>query len=617
MNRLIFLLAALYFIPLSSRGQISVQRIEPMFWWTGMENKNLQLMVYGENISKTTVGITYPGVFLERVSMVQNPNYLFVDLIITDEAQSGSFDISFREENNVMTSYTYKLLERKPNSKYRQGFDSSDAIYLIMPDRFSNGNPENDKVNGMIEGAERGIPDMRHGGDIEGIINHLDYIREMGFTSLWLTPVLESNQPEYSYHGYAITDFYRVDPRFGNNQKYKQMVEEANKRGIKIIKDLIFNHCSHKHWWMNDLPSPDWINNMPETEYTITNHRKTLTMDPYRSQIDLEQLTDGWFVTRMPDLNQKNEHLATYLIQNSIWWIEYAGLSGIRMDTYPYPDKYMMSEWTCRIKKEYPNFTIVGEEMSANPTIVSYWQEHKMNPDGYQSCLPSLMDFPLRQAIIDGLIEEEDWFTGLMRMYEGLAMDFLYPDPYDLVVLTDNHDLDRVFTSLNEDMSLWKMAMSYLLTIRGIPQIYYGTEILMTGLEHEGHGTIRKDFPGGWPGDKVNAFTGEGLIANQKEAQKFLKKLLHWRQKQEVIHSGKLKHFVPHDGVYVFFRYNDDKTIMVVLNKNHNETNIDIKRYNEVLHPFSNGTDVLNNKQVSLDGLTMPARSAIILDLIE
>lgn len=596
-------------------GQVSLERVEPMFWWTGMENKNVQLMVYGQNISDTRINIQYPGVHMERVSLVKNANYMFVDLVITEEAKPGSFDMVFTENGKTKARYTYQLLERSKNSPNREGFNSRDAIYLMMPDRFANGNTANDKVDGMIELADRSIPDMRHGGDIQGMINHLDYIENMGFTGIWLTPVLESNQPTYSYHGYAITDFYRVDPRYGTNEDYKKLVDEASKRGIKVIKDLIFNHCSHSHWWMDDLPSSDWINNMPDSAYTITNHRKTLTVDPYRAASDLTTFTDGWFVTRMPDLNQRNEHLATYLIQNSIWWIEYAGLSGIRMDTYPYPDKEMMAEWTCRLKQEYPNFNIVGEEMSNYPSIVSYWLENKINHDGYQSCLPSAMDFPIQHALVNGLTEEEGWFTGLMRMYEALAMDFHYPDPSNLVVLGDNHDMNRVYTALKEDFELWKIAMTYLITIRGIPQIYYGTEILMTGFEHEGHGKIREDFPGGWPGDEINAFTGQGLTNKQKEARDYLKKLLQWRQNQKVVHTGKLLHFIPREGVYVYFRYNEDEAVMVALNKNENDVELDMSRFEEILDSYSQGIDPISKEQYVLNMLNLHKKSALILEL--
>lgn len=615
MRTFIFALILLVLTSVQMSGQVSLERVEPMFWWTGMVNKNLQLLVYGQNISDTRIQIQHPGVYLKGVSLVNNPNYMFVDLIITEEAKPGSFQVEFTDDGETKATYTYRLLERKKNSGNRVGFNSSDAIYLMMPDRFSNGNTSNDRVEGMIEFADRSVPDMRHGGDIEGIIIHLDYIQSMGFTGIWLTPVLESNQPKYSYHGYAITDFYRVDPRYGTNDDYKKLVDEAGKRGIKVIKDLIFNHCSHSHWWMDDLPSPDWINNMPDSAYTITNHRKTLTVDPYRAEVDLKNLTDGWFVTRMPDLNQRNEHLATYLIQNSIWWIEYAGLSGIRMDTYPYPDKDMMAAWTCRIKEEYPQFNIVGEEMSNYPAIVSYWLENKSNHDGYQSCLPSAMDFPIQHALINGLTEEEGWFTGFMRLYEALAMDFLYPDPSNLVVLCDNHDMNRIFTALNEDYELWKMAMAYLITIRGIPQIYYGTEILMTGFEHEGHGHIREDFPGGWPGDVTNAFTGEGLSTKQKEAQEYLKSLLEWRKNSPVIHNGKLKHFIPQGGVYIYFRYSEEGTVMVGLNKNEYDVDLDMSRFVEVLHGYSLGKDPIAKEQYMLDKVKIKKKSALILEL--
>ncbi|RMG81389.1 MAG: alpha-amlyase, partial [Bacteroidetes bacterium] len=469
---------------------------------------------------------------------------------------------------------------RKPGAANRQGFSNSDVLYLITPDRFANGDPDNDAVEGMLELPDRANKGGRHGGDIAGIRQHLDYIADLGFTAIWLNPVLENNMKTYSYHGYSTTDYYRVDPRFGTNEDYRQLALDARRKGIGLIMDMIVNHCGLEHWWMRDLPTSDWINQWPT--YQETNHRKTLLQDPHASERDKKIFTDGWFVPTMPDLNQRNELLAEYLTQNSIWWVEYLGLAGIRMDTYPYPDMYYMSDWAKRLTTEYPNLNIVGEEWFEAPTITSYWQRGKINPNGYEPNLPSVMDFPLQAALTAALTNPESWKTGWITLYETLAHDFLYPDPDNLVIFPDNHDMSRIFTQLNEDFDLYKMAMACMLTMRGIPQLYYGDEILMANPESGDHGLIRSDFPGGWPGDKVNGFTGEGLTDQQKEARDFLKKLLHWRQNAPAVHAGRLVHFVPENGVYVYFRLHDAQKIMVVFNKNAAPETLDLTRFAEI-----------------------------------
>lgn len=486
--------------------EINVSRVEPLNWWAGMNSPDLQLMVYGRNISAADVKVDYPGVQLISVSKVQNPNYLFVDLKLGRDVKPGIFDIVFENGGKVVASWNYELKAREEGSADREGFGTSDVICLITPDRFVNGNPQNDWVEGMKEKPDRGNRDGRHGGDIRGIINSLDYLQGMGFTAVWLNPVLENNMTRVSYHGYSTTDFYQVDPRYGSNEEYRELNDELDRRGMKLIMDMIFNHAGSEHWWMDDLPMPDWINNYPE--YTITTHQRTVNQDPHVSEADFRAMIDGWFVPSMPDLNQRNPFMSKYLIQNSIWWIEYVGIEGIRQDTWPYPDKDMMAEWAERVLEEYPGFNIVGEEWSLNPAIVSYWQNGQVNHDGYHCPLPSLMDFPLQDAVSKGLTEEEGWGTGLIRIYEMLANDFLYPDPGSLVVFPDNHDMSRFYMQVGEDVGLLKMGLAFFLTTRGVPQLYYGTEVLMT---HPGdsHGDIRSDFPGGWDGDSINAFTGE------------------------------------------------------------------------------------------------------------
>jgi glycosidase len=602
MKKLTFLILLLFMVIYTFA--VSIDRVEPAFWWTGMKNPFLQLMIHGEDLAGKEVSINYPGVVLESVTRVENPNYLFVNLKISKDARPGTFTISFLSGKRTVASYSYELKAREQNAACISGFNSSDVIYLITPDRFANGNLQNDEVEGMKEKPNRTDKDGRHGGDLRGIINHLDYLQQMGFTAVWLNPVLENNMTRTSYHGYSTTDFYKVDPRFGSNEEYRELSAELKKRNMKLIMDMIFNHCGSEHWWMNDMPMADWINNYPE--YKITNHRRTVHQDPYASEADRIAMTDGWFVPTMPDLNQRNPFVATYLIQNSIWWIEYLGLNGIRQDTWPYPDQYMMAEWTAQVLEEYPDFNIVGEEWSLNPAIVSYWQSY----------LPSLMDFPLQNAVSQGLKSEENWDNGLIRIYELLANDFLYADAGNMVIFPDNHDMQRFYTQVNEDAGLVRMGLAYFLTTRGIPQIFYGTEILMSSPGPKDDGIIRSDFPGGWPGDAVNAFTGTGLTPQQKDMQNYLKTILNWRKNKEVIHSGKLMHFVPEDGIYVYFRYNKDEAVMMILNKNQEEKDLTTDRFKEVIAGYSTGKEIISSSRIpDLVTIKVPARSAMIIEL--
>jgi len=593
-------------------SQNKIERLEPANWWIGMEHQNIQLLVYGENIADLDPKIESTDLTIRQVTKVQNPNYLFLDILINTNANAGTINIDFYQNKIKITSHPFQLLDRKRGADEIVGFDSRDAIYLITPDRFANGNPSNDNIEGMKQKANRSDKGGRHGGDIQGMKNSLDYIKDLGFTSIWLNPVLENDMEVYSYHGYSTTDFYKVDPRFGTNESYQDFAETARAKGLKLIMDMIVNHCGSFHWWMDDLPSDDWINQWDEM--TFTNHRKTVLQDPYVSDFDKKQFTDGWFVETMPDLNPRNPLFAKYLIQNSIWWVEYLGLSGIRMDTYPYPDMDFMTDWTKAMMKEYPYLNIVGEEWYEHPTIVSYWQKGKDNPNGYTSELKSVMDFPIQMSMSKALNEKENWNSGWIRVYEMLALDYLYPDPMNLVIFPDNHDMKRIFAQVNDDYNKYQQAMIFVATMRGIPQYYYGTEILMSGSGD--HGIIRSDFPGGWKSDEVNAFTGKGLTVQQKKAKDFTTKLLHWRQSATAIHNGKLMHFIPKDGIYVYFRYNDDQKVMIIFNKNQNETTIDLSRYAEMLKGKTIGTDVLDGKVFSLDNKIQVAKNgATILDL--
>jgi len=615
-RRSLSILFSLLFIGNFSFAEIKydLDKVEPPFWWADMKNKNLQLLVHGNNIAELKPKIDHKKINIKKVHRVDSPNYLFIDLEFEKNIKPTTVSILFTKGNITILSHNYKIKNREKGRSELKGFDASDAIYLITPDRFANGDKDNDEVKGMLEGLNQRDEFGRHGGDIQGIHDHLDYIQQMGFTAIWLNPILENNQREQSYHGYATTDYYQVDPRFGTNEAYKKLTETANDKGIKLIMDMIANHCGSEHWWVNDPPTKDWFNF--QGNYTNANHRRETIQDPHAADDDRTLMENGWFAQTMPDLNQRNRFLANYLMQNSIWWIEYLGLSGIRQDTYSYPNKEFMSEWTCRIMEEYPNFNIVGEEWSENPAITSYWQKGKVNPDGYTSCLPSVMDFPMNIAISKALNEAENWGTGITRLYLSLANDFQYADPYNLVIFPDNHDMTRIYTQLNEDYDMYKMAMAFILTTRGIPQIYYGTEVIMGNPGTTSHGIIRKNFPGGWEEDVINAFDDTGLTPRQMDAKKYLQNLLQWRKEQTTIHTGKLLHYEPRNGVYVYFRYTEKNSVMVILNKNKNITPLDTRRFHQGLKGHIRGYEIITGELIPItEELLIPARSSMIIEL--
>ncbi|MEZ5084522.1 MAG: glycoside hydrolase family 13 protein [Bacteroidales bacterium] len=612
MKRFIFfLLIVLSFRGFSQEDNISIEHLEPPFWWTNMAGTGLQLMVHGNNISNANPVIREPGIIISDISRVENPNYLFIDLTITKTVVPGIFQIVFRENSGYEITYDYELKSRIAGSAERVGFSSSDAIYLLMPDRFSNGNTENDNHPKMIEKTNRTNPDGRHGGDIAGIKNHLQYISNLGATTLWINPLVENNNPEYSYHGYAITDFYKIDPRFGTNDDYRNLVSACHEKGIKVIMDMVFNHCSIYHWFIEDQPSDDWIHQFEE--FTKSNFRASTIMDPHASEYDRELMLTGWFDKHMADLDQRNQFLSRYLIQNTIWWIEYAGLDGIRIDTQPYSYKEFISEWSQNVFFEYPNLNVLGEAWLQKESFTAYFQEDSPNTDGYNSGIPSVTDFPMYFALNNAFKEDDGWTTGLAKIYYVLAHDNLYGHAEKNLIFCDNHDLDRFYTSIGKDVNKWKMAMAALATLRGIPMIYYGTEILMEGEEHKGHGYIRKDFPGGWPGDVQNSFTKEGRTDAQNKAFDYLQKLLNWRKKNPAILHGKLKQFVPDDDIYVYFRYTKNACVMVIFNNSINELKaLDTAKYKECIGGYSCATNVVTNETIKyLDAITITPKSVL------
>lgn len=591
-----------------------IDHLEPAFWWAGMKEPKLQLMVHGKNIQQAQVELNYPGVKLLGLQKVENPNYLFVDLELTADVKPGSFELVFTNKGKVLARHNYSLLARQPGSSQRQGFSQKDLIYLITPDRFVNGDTSNDQVKGLAEGLNRATPGGRHGGDIAGMQQALPYLQQLGVTQIWPQPLTENNSPAYSYHGYAATDLYKIDPRFGSNNDYKNFVSEANKLGIGVIQDIVVNHIGSKHWWLTDLPEKSWLNY--NASFFPTNHARTTVQDPYAAKVDAKAFVDGWFVESMPDLNQRHPLLATYLIQNSVWWVEYANLSGIREDTYSYADKDFLTAWSKRLLSEYPNFNIVGEEWSANPVVVSYWQKGKKNADGYQSFTPSMMDFPLYYALLSALTEEESWDKGWVKLYEALGNDVIYPNPTNLVLFEGNHDTARLFSLLNEDRDLYRMAIIYLLTAPRIPQLYYGTEILKQSPKQRDDGLVRSDFPGGWAGDAVNAFSGQGLSKAQLEAQQLVKKLANYRKTSSVLQQGKMKHFSPVEGVYSYVRYQDNSQVWVFFNKNAEAKTVDLNRYSELMPAHARFKDVLTGQPIQTKGqLKLAGRSSVLLEL--
>jgi glycosidase len=592
-----------------------IDHMEPPLWWTGMHNRKLQLMVHGPGIAELEPALDYAGVRLAAVTRVANPNYLFIDLELATDAAPGTLDLTFSRHGALTVHYGYQLLARASGSAQRIGFSSADAIYQVMPDRYANGDPANDSAAGMTEQPDRAQDYGRHGGDIRGIADHLDYVAGLGFTMLWPTPLLESNMPAYSYHGYATTNHYRIDPRYGSNEEFRDLVAQARAKGVGVIQDVVLNHIGTGHWWMQDLPTPDWLSY--QGKFVPTRHHRVALQDPYASQEDKRNFTAGWFSASMPDLNQANPYVATYLIQNNIWWIEYAGLAGLRVDTYGYSNTGFLSRWSGSVMAEYPELNLVGEEWSTLIPVVAHWQEGKRNVDGYVSHMPSMMDFPLADAMRRALAAPDGAEPGLNAIYEALSQDYLYANPGQLVLFEGNHDLSRIFSELNADPDLWRMAMALIATAPRIPQIYTGSEILMTSTTKErDDASYRRDFPGGWRGDAVNAFTGAGLEPRQAAAQDYVRKLFNWRKGASVIHNGKLMHYGPEQNTYVYFRYDGKKKVMVALNKNKTDTILKTARFHEMLNGARAGVDVIGGQRVSLDGeVKLPARSALILEI--
>jgi len=607
-------LAVLYILitSVSALTQV-VHKVEPPFWWANMQNPELQIMIYGNHVADYEIKLENKEVTY-TLENVENANYTFLNLTIPENIDPTVLEIELWKNNKIVETISYELKQRDNSKNQHQGFDNSDVIYLFMPDRFANGDTSNDNAENMLEKVNRKNPDGRHGGDIQGIINHLDYFNELGVTTLWINPLLENNQEKYTYHGYAISDFYKIDPRYGNNQMYVKLVNQAHLQGLKVVKDMVLNHCGINHWWIKDLPSEDWIHQF--SEFTRSNFRSSALLDPYASDYDINLQQNGWFDINMPDLNQQNPFLAQYLIQNTIWWIEYSGIDGIRLDTQPYADRKMVAEWAKAIRQEYPDFTILGESWLQKIPITAYWQEGSQHFDNYNSNIPVVTDFPMLNAISKAFNEEQTWTEGMARLYYVLAQDFVYPDASNTLVFLDNHDVTRVFSTFDKDISKLKMAIAFQLTTRGIPSVYYGTELLMEGYAQEAHGKMRKDFPGGWPGDDQNGFKPEGRTADQNEIFNYYQNILQWRKTKSVIHNGNLTHFVPEDNIYVYFRHVKDESLMIILNNNKTEQAVNTERFNELLNGYTKGLDIISGTEIkSLNHINIDKKSAVIIEL--
>ena len=632
MKRIVFLMAlvAQAVMMNAAKNKVTVDRIDPTDWFVGMKNPQVQLMMYGKNIASVkNVTTDYSGVRIDSVVRLDSPNYLLVYMNLRD-AQPGTMTLKL-EANGKKQEVKYLLKQREMSGDKRRGFTNADVLYMLMPDRFAQGEGHQPQVKGLRAYREdRSQPSLRHGGDLNGIREHLDYFKQLGVTALWLTPVLENDSPDsengYStYHGYATTDYYRVDPRFGTNDDYRRLCDEAHQKGLKVVMDMIFNHSGFEHPWTKDMPSDDWLNlpewlkesngtsDSPGTSFLQTSYKLTPVVDPYASKVDQRETTEGWFVPTMPDLNQHNPHLMRYLIQNSFWWIETVGIDGIRMDTYPYAYADAMAQWMKELDEEYPNFNTVGETWVTEPAYTATWQKDSKLAK-QNSYLKTVMDFSFFDKLNQAKNEETDpWFSGLNRLYASFVYDYLYPNPSSVMAFIENHDTDRFLGNGRDTLAL-KQALALLLTVRRIPQLYYGTEILMNGTKEETDGNVRKDFPGGFPGDDHNAFTREGRTRVEQSMFQWLSRLLHWRQNNDIIISGSMTQFIPYNGIYVIARQHQGRTVMTILNGTSEPATLAVKRYAEVIGTTTRAKDILTNRYYDLSSdFDLKPRQSLVL----
>lgn len=593
-----------------------VERLEPLSWWTGMRMP-LQLLVYGSEIACWNVEMAggSAGVSVTGVHRAESPNYLFVDLKIDAGAKPGTYYLIFSHEGEEPFKVPYEIAARKEGSRDRESFTTADLIYLVMPDRFADGDPSIDAAEDTAEKPDRENPFGRHGGDLQGLIDHLDYIASVGATAIWATPLLLDDEPAQSYHGYACGDYYRIDPRYGSNELYRTYVEECHKRGLKVIMDIVTNHCGLAHWWMSDLPFADWVHQFPG--FTRTTNIFSTNMDPNASQYDRQIHESGWFDTSMPDMNLDNPYLLQYFKQWAVWWVEYAGLDGLRVDTYPYNEKGPMSEWCKAVRAEYPKLNIVGECWTSSIPQLAYWQADNANRDGFNSNLPSIMDFPLRDALCAALPSDSlRWGEGMIRVYDVLSHDFVYHDLSKMMIFVGNHDTDRIGDIVRKNPARAKLAMTLLATLRGIPQLFYGDEMMFTSSDlRMGHGGLRVDFPGGWAGDGKNLFDPDQRSEEQRDLFDYTQRLFQWRKTKPVIHNGRTMHFADRGNTYAYFRYDDTDAVFVFINNSRGRRQVPWSHYAEIAEGLHDGRNVLTGEPVEVcDTTTVGAREALVVE---
>jgi glycosidase len=587
-------------------------RMEPQQWWSGMHFTEVQIMLYGKNIAECSAAFKNNSLVVNRIIKTDNPNYLFL-YVETQNARTGTHKLDIWNENGRQT-LDFVLHDRVKNSALRVGFSSADAVYLIMPDRFANGNPANDNLNNYIQKTDRKTAGARHGGDIQGIIEKVPYIANLGITALWTTPLFENNDSEYSYHHYGTTDYYKIDERLGTTEDYKRLAEVCHLNNIKLIIDIVPNHCSSAHWWLKDPPASDWFN-MWEN-YTATNYRCNPQTDIHAADADKEVLTKGWFAKNMPDFNLENPLVFDYLCQAYVYWIELAGIDGIRVDTYPYNNIGQAALFIKSIRSEYPNITVVGECWLKTPAEIAFYQSGTFNSRNFNSQMQSVMDFPLKDVFETALTEDDAWDKGLIKFYNHFALDFVYRNPDMIMNMIDNHDITRYSVMVKKDVAAYKMALAILCTVRGYPQIYYGTEIMLDGVQDNYEGA-RFDFPGGWQEDARNAFVESGRTAVENDIFRYLQRLLFFRKQSTALQTGKMKQFIPQNGTYVYFRYNDKQTVMIAINNSHETKTLDLERFAEMNILGAQAVEITSGQKILLDKtLSMPARTVMVLNII-
>ncbi len=602
-------------------GQNTGYKCYPTHWWTGMKWNKVQVMVHGDKIADHFPMIKMgpagmklaAGVSLVKINRVENANYVFLDLVIEATAKPGKISFPFVKDIN----FQYELKPRRAGngSSYAMGVTSKDFMYLIMPDRFSNGDESNDRIPGMKDQSlKRDTVYNRHGGDLKGIQNHLDYLQSLGVTTLWLNPVLENDMPDRTEHGYAFTDHYKVDPRLGGDKAYQELIDATHAKGMKMIQDAVYNHVGLYHFTVQDPPMKDWLHQWPE--YTNTSYKDQTLFDPYGSSMEKKIMADGWFTKMMPDLNQHNPFVANFLIEHALWTVEEFGIDGWRIDTYAYNDLEFMNRCNKALEAEFPKITLFGETWVHGVTNQSYFVQNNYNTP-FKSNLQAPTDFQTLWSITDAMTKDFGWTDGVNKLYTVLAQDFVYKDPMRNVIFLDNHDISRFYSVIGENTVKYKTSINWLLTCRGIPQFYYGGEIGMTGVTSPNDGFVRQDFPGGWTSDPANKFTDAGRTDKEREIWNHISRLANYRKNSSALTTGKMMQFLPQDGVYVYFRYNDKQTIMVIMNTAKEKKNVIMKRFAERTGGFSRVRNILTGNTTQLADLSLESYDSVVFELLK